>query len=143
MGRVNSCALAFGAAFLALAALSAPADADAALVARGEYLAKAGDCIACHTAPGGAPFAGGEAINSPFGPLYAPNITPDKTNGIGAWSDDEFYRAMHEGRGKHGEFLYPAFPYQWFTKVSREDVDAIRAFCRLCRRRARPRSRRG
>ena len=107
---------------------SSPAPADAALVARGEYLVRAGDCGACHTAPGGAPFAGGEAINSPFGPIYPPNITPDKTNGIGAWSDDEFYRAMHEGIGKHGEYLYPAFPYQWFTKVSREDVDAIRAY---------------
>ena len=107
---------------------SLPAAADAALVARGEYLARAGDCVACHTRPGGAPYAGGEAINSPFGPIYPPNITPDKANGIGAWSDDEFYRAMHEGIGKHGEYLYPAFPYQWFTKVSREDVDAIRAY---------------
>ena len=63
-----------------------------------------------------------------LGRSIAPNITPDKTNGIGAWSDDEFYRAMHEGIGKHGEYLYPAFPYQWFTKVTREDVDAIRAY---------------
>ena len=128
MNRVKSCVFALSAVWLSLAASSLPAAADAALVARGEYLVRAGDCGACHTAPGGAPFAGGEAINSPFGPIYPPNITPDKTNGIGAWSDDEFYRAMHEGIGKHGEYLYPAFPYQWFTKVSREDVDAIRAY---------------
>ena len=121
-------ALSAGAAILALTALSAPAAADAGPIERGEYLAKAGDCVACHSAPGGAPYAGGGAINSPFGRLYAPNITPDKINGIGAWTDDEFYRAMHEGRGRNGEFLYPAFPYQWFTKISREDVNAIRAY---------------
>ncbi len=66
--------------------------------------------------------------NSPFGPLYPPNITPDPVHGIGAWSDDDFYRAMHNGVGRHGQYLYPAFPYQWFTKVTRDDVLAIRAF---------------
>ena len=63
-----------------------------------------------------------------YGPLYAPNITPDKAQGIRAWTDDEFYRALHEGVGRHGEYLYPAFPYQWFTKVTRDNVLAIRAF---------------
>jgi mono/diheme cytochrome c family protein len=106
----------------------APSHADQALVDKGAYLARAGGCEACHTTPGGRPYAGGAAINSPFGRLYAPNITPDKTYGIGAWNDDEFYRAMHNGVGKHGQYLYPAFPYQWFTKVSRQDVLAIKAY---------------
>src|SRR5208283_3019904 len=101
---------------------------DDSLVARGKYLATVGDCSACHTRPGGAPYAGGESINTKFGEIWAPNITPSKAHGIGAWSDDDFYRAMHEGKGKNGELLYPAFPYQWFTRVSREDVDAIHAY---------------
>jgi mono/diheme cytochrome c family protein len=109
-------------------ASDAPSPSDPALVGRGSYLARAGDCEACHTRPGGAPYAGGEAINSPFGALYAPNLTPDAVHGIGAWSDDDFYRAMHEGVGRQGQNLYPAFPYQWFTKVTRDDVLAIRAF---------------
>jgi hypothetical protein len=74
------------------------------------------------------PYAGGAAITSPFGPLYAPNLTPDPVHGIGEWSDYDFYRAMHEGVGRQGQHLYPAFPYQWFTKVTRDDVLAIRAF---------------
>jgi hypothetical protein len=78
--------------------------------------------------PRGAPYAGGAAITSPFGPLYAPSLTPDPVHGIGAWSDDDFYRAMHEGVGRQGQYLYPAFPYQWFTKVTRDDVLAIRSF---------------
>ncbi len=98
------------------------------LVKRGEYLVRAGDCQSCHTAPGGQPFAGGSAISSPMGAIYPPNITPDKATGIGDWSDDDFYRAMHEGIGKHGEYLYPAFPYPWFTKVTRDDVKAIKAY---------------
>ena len=97
---------------------------------RGAYLARAGDCEACHTRPGGAPYSGGEAINSPFGQLYPPNITPDATHGIGAWTDEQFYRALHNGVGHKGENLYPAFPYQWFTKITRDDVMAIRAFLR-------------
>jgi mono/diheme cytochrome c family protein len=117
-----------GAILLGANASSARADANADLVKRGEYLARAGDCIACHTAVGGKPFAGGEAIHSPFGAIYPPNITPDKETGIGDWSEDDFYRALHEGVGRHGKFLYPAFPYQWFTKVTREDVTAIKAY---------------
>jgi mono/diheme cytochrome c family protein len=109
-------------------ASSALAANDPDLVARGEYLTRAGDCTACHTAIGGQPFAGGVAIHSPFGAIYTPNITPDKETGIGDWSEDDFYRAMHEGIGKHGEYLYPAFPYQWFTKITRDDVKAIKAY---------------
>ncbi len=97
-------------------------------VQRGEYLTRIGDCGACHTQAGGQAFAGGASIRSPFGPIYAPNITPDKQFGIGSWSDDDFYRALHEGVGKGGELLYPAMPYQWYTKVTRDDVLAIKAY---------------
>ncbi|RBP13751.1 mono/diheme cytochrome c family protein [Roseiarcus fermentans] len=119
---------AIGAILIAVVTTAASDGADPSLAQRGGYLARAGDCEACHTTPGGAPYAGGAAIHSPYGPLYAPNITPDKTNGIGAWSDEQFYRALHEGIDDHGRNLYPAFPYQWFTKVTRDDVLAIRAF---------------
>ena len=131
MQRVKACANAVVAILMVCAgaefsrAADAPDPSDSSVVERGAYLARAGDCEACHTTPGGAPYAGGAALNSPYGPLYAPNITPDKVHGIGAWSDDEFYRALHEGVGRHGENLYPAFPYQWFTKVTRDDVLAI------------------
>ena len=67
---------------------------------------------------------------SPFGALYPPNITPDPTHGIGAWTDEQFYRAMHEGVGRDGENLYPAFPYPWFTRVTKDDALAIRAYLR-------------
>jgi mono/diheme cytochrome c family protein len=98
------------------------------LVARGKYLATAGDCAACHTGAGGAPFAGGLALDTPFGALSSPNITPDKATGIGTWTDEQFYRAMHDGKGQHGEFLYPAMPFPWYTNVTREDVLAIKAY---------------
>jgi mono/diheme cytochrome c family protein len=92
---------------------------------RGAYLVAAGDCVACHTAIGGAPFAGGRAIDTPFGTVYSSNITPDIATGIGAWSRDDFWRALHEGRSKGGRLLYPAFPYPNFTQVTREDADAM------------------
>src|SRR5258708_30996645 len=98
------------------------------LVKRGEYLARAGDCIACHTADKSRPFAGGLPINTPFGTIYTPNITPDPDTGIGNWNDAAFLRAMHEGVGKSGERLYPAFPYPEYTKVTDRDVLAIRAY---------------
>lgn len=91
----------------------------------GEYLARAGDCIACHTARGGEPFAGGLEMPTPFGTIYTPNITPDPETGIGKWSADDFYRALHEGKSKDGSLLYPAFPYPSYTKVTRADSDAI------------------
>lgn len=103
-------------------------DTQAALVKQGEYLTRAGDCIACHSAPGGKPYAGGLAMSTPFGTIYTPNLTPDKATGIGAWSDDDFYRSMHEGIGHRGEYLYPVFPFPWYTKVKREDVLAIKAY---------------
>ena len=91
----------------------------------GEYLARAGDCIACHTARGGEPFAGGLEMPTPFGTLYTPNITPDPDTGIGKWTADDFYRALHEGKAKDGSLLYPAFPYPNYTRVTRADADAI------------------
>jgi mono/diheme cytochrome c family protein len=100
----------------------------AALVARGEYLVNAADCAACHTAPGGKPFAGGLAFALPFGTLYSPNITPDKDTGIGGWTDAEFVRALHQGVGRNGEDLYPAFPYPSFALLSTDDALAMRAF---------------
>jgi mono/diheme cytochrome c family protein len=97
-------------------------------VQRGEYLVRAGNCTACHTARGGAPYAGGRAIDTPFGTVYASNLTPDARTGIGSWSSAHFWRAMHNGRSRDGRLLYPAFPYPSFTLVTREDSDAIFAF---------------
>jgi mono/diheme cytochrome c family protein len=113
---------------------AAPPDAAGQLsgdpVARGRYLVDAGDCQACHTAPGGQPFAGARAIRTPFGIIYSPNITPDVRTGIGAWSEADFYRAMHKGIAHGGKNLYPAFPYTYFTHMSRTDVDAVFAYLR-------------
>jgi mono/diheme cytochrome c family protein len=94
-------------------------------VARGAYLARAGNCMTCHTERGGPPFAGGRAIETPFGTVYASNLTPDPATGIGSWSADHFWRALHNGRGKDGRLLYPAFPYPNYTLVTRADSDAI------------------
>lgn len=115
-------------AALCVGGVFAQAPDDTALIERGRYLATAADCIACHTVDPAKPFAGGVAIPTPFGRIVAPNITPDPQTGIGDWSDEEFYRAMHEGVGKRGQNLYPAFPYDAFTKLSREDVLAIKAW---------------
>jgi mono/diheme cytochrome c family protein len=101
---------------------------DPALIARGEYLATLGDCAACHTAQGGQRYAGGRSLGTPFGDVPAPNITPDPDTGIGAWSFDDFWRALHEGKGRQGELLYPVFSYTSFTKVSRDDALAIFAY---------------
>jgi mono/diheme cytochrome c family protein len=106
------------------------ADQDAALVKKGEYLARAGDCIACHTNPGGPLFAGGLAMPTPFGTLYSTNITPDKETGIGDWTEDQFYSLMHTGRRPDGGLIYPAMPFGSYTKVTREDADAIFAYLR-------------
>lgn len=95
---------------------------------RGRYLVAAGDCAACHTAQNGQPFAGDRPIPTPFGTIYSSNLTPDPETGIGRWSDDDFLRAMHEGRRPNGQHLYPAFPYPWYTRLSRDDVIAIRAY---------------
>ncbi|HZX30011.1 MAG TPA: cytochrome c [Rhodocyclaceae bacterium] len=102
--------------------------APAALVERGKYLAQAGDCIACHTIPGSRIFSGNRPLPTPFGTLYSPNITPDPETGIGQWSADDFYNMMHTGRSRDGSLLYPAMPFAAYTKVTREDCDAIFAY---------------
>jgi mono/diheme cytochrome c family protein len=106
-----------------------PADFnDSDPLARGKYLTVAADCEACHTVEGGQPFAGSRPFETEFGTLYSPNITPDKETGIGSWTDAEFLRAMHEGIGKDGQHLYPAFPYAAYTHLTDEDVLAIKAY---------------
>jgi mono/diheme cytochrome c family protein len=99
-------------------------------VARGAYLARAGNCAACHTDRGGAAFAGGKGIATPFGTVYASNLTPDARTGIGNWSAAQFWRAMHNGRAADGRLLYPAFPYPNFTEITRPDSDALFAWLR-------------
>ncbi|MGE4480769.1 c-type cytochrome [Acidocella sp.] len=115
------------------ASLSTPTD-QAALIARGKYLTTAADCMPCHTGPGRAPFSGGLVMQTPFGGLSTPNITPDKATGIGDWTDKQFYAALHDGVAPGREFLvfpkylYPAMPYTSYTKLSYQDVMAIKAY---------------
>jgi mono/diheme cytochrome c family protein len=107
-----------------------PIDTTPELIARGAYLARAGNCMGCHTVPGGTAYAGGRGVPTPFGTVYAPNLTPDRASGIGAWSPDAFWRAMHNGRAADGRLLYPAFPYPNYTRVTRADSDAMYAYLR-------------
>ena len=97
-------------------------------VVRGEYLARAADCEACHTVQGGLPYAGGLAFKLPFGTLYSPNITSDRETGIGGWSDADFLNAVHKGIAADGTRLYPAFPYAAYTMMTDSDALAIKAF---------------
>jgi mono/diheme cytochrome c family protein len=97
-------------------------------VVHGARLAAMGDCITCHTVDGGKPFAGGRGLESPYGTLYATNITPDPETGIGRWSQAAFRRALREGLDREGRHLYPAFPYDHYTKLTDGDIDAIYAF---------------
>jgi mono/diheme cytochrome c family protein len=101
------------------------------LVDRGRYLARAGNCVSCHTSPGGPAFAGGLAFETPFGKLYSTNITPDPETGIGKWSKEEFDRALREGVRPDGKHLYPAFPYTAYTKISDSDVLALYAYLKI------------
>ena len=96
-----------------------------ATLTRGEYLARAGDCVACHSVPNGRQFAGGREMPTPFGSLFVPNITPDDDTGIGHWNADDFYRMMHTGVSRDGALLYPAMPFASYTKVTRSDSDAL------------------
>jgi mono/diheme cytochrome c family protein len=123
MKTINYALALVGAAF----ALTVNA-ADPTLVSKGEYLTRAADCVACHLAPGGKPYAGGLAFKLPFGTIYSPNITPDKDTGIGNWTDDEFVSAVQKGVGKDGKHYYPAFPYTSYTKMPREEILAIKAY---------------
>ncbi|MEP7297483.1 MAG: cytochrome c [Burkholderiales bacterium] len=106
------------------------ATASPELIARGAYLARAGNCMGCHTERGGAAYAGGRGVPTPFGTVFAPNLTPDKTHGLGDWTAAEFWRALHNGRARDGRLLYPAFPYPNYTRVTRGDSDAIFAYLR-------------
>ena len=108
-----------------VSALMAPSPA---LIERGAYLARAGNCMSCHTARGGTPYAGGRGIATPFGTVFSGNLTPDRATGIGSWSPSHFWRAMHNGRSKNGRLLYPAFPYTSYTQISRSDSDAMYAY---------------
>lgn len=121
-------------------AANTPAEGDAAAIApaatpsvdplieKGKYLAIVGDCAACHTKPDGAALAGGLGLNTPFGMIYTPNITPDKETGIGAWSKADFERAMRRGKDHNKANLYPAFPYPYYTLVASDDIDALYAY---------------
>jgi len=113
---------------LGLATGAGAAETKDDMVKRGKELATAGDCTSCHTVPGGKPFAGGLMMNTPFGTLSTPNITPDKETGLGDWTEADFYQALHEGIRKDGAYLYPVFPYPSFTKVREDDVKAIWAY---------------
>jgi mono/diheme cytochrome c family protein len=106
----------------------APALQGADLVKRGEYLARAADCMVCHTARGGTPYSGGFAFNLPFGTLYSTNITPDKQTGIGGYSDAQFLAALHRGVRADGARLYPAMPYTSYAYMSDADALAIKAY---------------
>jgi mono/diheme cytochrome c family protein len=110
----------------------APTETDAAFsqdqIARGAELAAIGDCIVCHTARGGQPYAGGRGVPTPFGTVYATNITPDLQTGIGQWSLAAFSRAMRDGIDRNGSHLYPVLPYPHFTRASDQDIAAIYAF---------------
>ena len=112
----------------AFAAGEGRAEPSAEDIARGKALTVAGDCASCHTADPAKPFAGGKRIDTPFGGIYSPNLTPDRDTGIGGWSDDDFYRALRYGVAPDGSRYYPAFPYPNFTKLTRQDILAIRAY---------------
>jgi len=109
-------------------ALPAPDAANATKVQQGAYLAKIGNCALCHTQRGMPAYAGGRSIATPFGVAYSTNITPDATHGIGRWTADDFWRAMHHGKSKDGRLLNPAFPYTSYTHINRADTDALFAY---------------
>lgn len=117
---------------LSLYAWLRPAAADEAAIRRGAYLATAAGCQWCHTdkKAGGAPYAGGPAIKTNFGTFYAPNITPDPATGIGSWSEADFRRALRDGIGKDGEYLYPVFPFTSFTGMTDQDIADLFAYLR-------------
>ena len=116
--------------FLCVASAFGPAGAEPSpdTIARGKALTVAADCAGCHTADPARPFAGGKRIDTPFGGIYSPNLTPDRDTGLGAWSDEDFRRALRDGVAPGGARYYPAFPYPYFTKLTREDIVAIRAY---------------
>lgn len=122
---VPALALVFAAS---LPAYRVQAETAKSVPSNGLYMERAADCMACHTMPGGTPFAGGREIGTPYGTLSSPNITPDPDTGIGDWTDDQFYSALHDGIGHGGEYLYPVMPYTSYTRMTRDDVLAIKAY---------------
>ncbi len=114
-----------GAVALSVGMAAAEPASDPGTVARGRYLAKAADCMPCHTAASGKSFAGGLKMNTPFGAIYSPNITPDRDTGIGAWTFEEFKRAVHAGIRADGKYLYPAMPFDAFTGITEDDLKAL------------------
>jgi mono/diheme cytochrome c family protein len=119
----------FARLLLAFTTLAMPARAQDA-ASHGRYLAILGDCAGCHTRPHGSAFAGGLPFNAQFGTVYSTNITPDRQTGIGNWTADQFYRALHDGIAADGTHLYPAFPYVYFSRVTRRDSDDLFAYLR-------------
>ena len=120
---------AFVSVLIVTCSMAQAAPASQELVKRGAYLARAGDCLACHTTPKGKPYAGGGApIATPMGAIYSTNITPDPETGIGNYSMDDFVRAMREGVAKDGHRLYPAMPYTSYAKLSQNDLSALYAY---------------
>ena len=120
--------VAAAAAAAAAASASAAGGAPSAQVTRGAYLARVGNCAACHTARGGPAYAGGRGLATPFGMVYASNLTPDAATGLGRWRADDFWQALHQGRSRDGRLLAPAFPYTEFSLVNRADSDALWAY---------------
>jgi mono/diheme cytochrome c family protein len=106
----------------------AQAQPSAETIAHGKALATAADCAGCHTADPAKPFAGGKRIDTPFGGIYSANLTPDRDTGLGGWSDENFYQALRNGVAPNGSRYYPAFPYPYFTKLTRPDILAIKAY---------------
>lgn len=125
--RITKVLAALAGAF-ALAGVSLPVQSQESAVERGAYLVKAAGCVGCHTAKRGTHFAGGLGLKTPFGTFFSPNITPDKNTGIGDWSDEDFVRALHEGIAPDGGRYFPVFPYPSYTKMTREDALAIKAY---------------
>lgn len=123
----KSIILFLGSMLLVLSAFSAIA-IDLEQQMHGAYLVRAGNCAGCHTVKGGQPFAGGHRLSTAFGVFVTPNITPDKTTGIGHWNKADFWQALHQGKSRDGRLLYPAFPYTEYTKVTRQDADAMFAY---------------
>jgi mono/diheme cytochrome c family protein len=129
LGAIPSTSLAAALLCTAFALGGARAESsDDETIALGKALTIAGDCADCHTADPAKPFAGGKRIDTPFGGIYTPNLTPDRDTGLGAWSDDEFYSALRYGVRPNGSRYYPAFPYPYFTKMTRQNILAIRAY---------------
>ena len=120
----------FLAVLLTVWKVSFAADVPPSQTQQGEYLARAGDCVSCHTAQGGTPYAGGLRMDTPFGYLLTPNLTSDPETGLGKWTSDEFYRALHHGVNRHGQDMFPVMPFDFHTKITRTDADALFAYLR-------------